>query len=270
MRLLTVVALIALFAARGEALERLCDSSFENCRTEVLERIRAEQVEVSVAAWFFEDARFSHELIERWRAGVPVRVLGDPRANAQHPLNGTLLAAMADAGIPIRKRIAAGIEHWKLNPYRNYVDETIYGTDDPSLVDSFKTKYDDAWMDTASYANYANAPNSSLARRYPIYPIDPDLNLAPSSGSSSYRSRSVSGYNAETQRIDVIMYRITDQAHVDSVIKAFRRGVAVRLYTEQEMYRAPGYIWHSMSVDKMYAAGIPVITRSWCCSTASR
>jgi hypothetical protein len=286
MRYLAAVALVAVIAPRASALERLCDSSFENCRTEVVERIRAEQVEVSVAAWFFEDPRFSNELIARWRAGVQIRVIGDPRANAQHPGNGPILDAMAEAGIPIRKRIAAGIEHWKLmlfagqgvvyfgaanfsadafvpyDPYRNYVDETIYGTDDPSLVDSFRTKYDDAWVDSTNYANYANAPNSSLTRHYPTYAIDPDLNVAPSFGSSSYRSRSVARYNAETERIDVIMYRITDQAHVDAVINAFRRGVAVRLYTEQAMYRAPGYIWHSMSVDKMYAAGIPVRDRA--------
>jgi hypothetical protein len=286
MRYLAAALVIVIFAPRASALERLCDSSFENCRTEVLERIRAEQVEVSVAAWFFEDPRFSNELIARWRAGVAIRVIGDPRADAQHPGNGPILTALGDAGIPVRRRIAAGIEHWKLmlfagqgvvyfgaanfsadafvpyDPYRNYVDETIYGTDDPALVDSFKTRYDDAWVDTANYANYANAPNSSLSRQYPTYPVDPALNIAPSFGSSSYRSRSVARYNAERERIDVIMYRITDQAHVDAAIKAFRRGVAVRLYTEQAMYRAPGYIWHSMSVDKMYAAGIPIKDRA--------
>jgi phosphatidylserine/phosphatidylglycerophosphate/cardiolipin synthase-like enzyme len=281
------VLVFVLVGARPAAgLERLCDSSYENCRTELLDRIRAESVEVSVAAWFFEDARFSHELIARWQAGVPIRVIADPRANQQHPVNATILDLMADAGIPMRKRVAAGIEHWKLmlfagqgvayfgaanfsadafvpaDPYRNYVDETIYGTDDAAIVDSFKTTYDDAWVDVVSYRNLANAPNESLTRHYETFPVHPDLNFAPASGSSSYRSRSVARYKAESERIDVIMYRITDQAHVDNVIKAFQRGVHVRLYTEQAMYRAPGYIWHSMSVDKMYAAGIPIRDRA--------
>src|SRR5204863_8587818 len=139
---------------KGEALERLCDSSVEDCRSEVIDRIRAEAVEISVGAWFFEDARFTSELIARWRAGVKVRVLGDPDANAQHPVNGTLLDDMAAAGVPIRHKVSSGIEHWKLmlfagqgvayfgaanfsadafvpnQPYLDYVDETIYGTDD--------------------------------------------------------------------------------------------------------------------------------------------
>jgi hypothetical protein len=29
-----------------------------------------------------------------------------------------------------------------VDPYRNYVDETIYGTDDPFLVNSFKSEFD--------------------------------------------------------------------------------------------------------------------------------
>jgi phosphatidylserine/phosphatidylglycerophosphate/cardiolipin synthase-like enzyme len=269
----------------ASAFERLCDPSFADCRTEVLDRIRAEQVEISVGAWFFEDARFTMELIRRWNAGVRVRVLADPRATPAHPTNGVLLDDMAAAGIPVRKRIARGIEHWKLmlfagqnvayfgsanfspftfvpsDPYRDYTDETIYGTDDPDVVNTFKTKFDDAWIDTTNYANFANAPDSSLVRGYPIYPSDPELNFAPVFGSQSYRSRSVALYNAETEKIDVIMYRITDQAHVDAVIAAFKRGVPVRLYTEQQVYRQTNYIWHSMSVDKMYAAGIPIKIR---------
>ena len=284
-RLVLILVPLLLAASDATALERLCDPSFENCRTEVIERIRAETVEISVAAWFYEDARFTNELILRWRAGVRVRVLGDPRANTQHPANAQLLTEMANAGVPIRKNIGSGIEHWKLmlfagqdvvyfgsanfsgdafvplDPYRNYVDETIYGTSDPQIVNSFRTKYDDAWTNTTLYANYANAPNSSLARHYSTYPIDPALNFAPASGSASYRSRSVVAYNAESAKIDVIMYRITDQAHVDALIAAHRRGVPVRIYTEQEMYRDPTQLWHSMSIDKLYMAGIPIRDR---------
>ena len=130
------------------------------------------------------------------------------------------------------------------------------------VVNSFKTKFENAWVDTTNYTNYANAPNSSLVRRYPIYPIDPELNLAPASGTASYRSRSVAAYNAETQRIDVIMYRITDQAHVDALINRFRAGVPVRFYTEQAMYRDLTQPWHSYSVDRLYAAGIPIKDRA--------
>jgi phosphatidylserine/phosphatidylglycerophosphate/cardiolipin synthase-like enzyme len=275
-----------LAASPANALERLCDSSFENCRTEVLNRIRAEKVEIIIGMWFFEDARFSNETIYRWNAGVQVRVLGDTRSNKDHANNAVILQQMADAGIPIRRRIASGIEHWKLilfvgqnvayfgsanfnpqawvpnTPYVDYTDETIYGTDDPSVVNTFKTKFEDVWIDTVAYTNFANAPNSSLARKFPIYPTDSELNFAPVFGSDSYRSRSVRLYDAETQKIDAIMYRITDQAHVDAIIRAFKRGVPVRIYTEPVVYRQSTYIWHSMSVDKMYAAGIPIKMRA--------
>ena len=270
----------------AHALERLCDSSFENCRNELITRIQAEQIGIDVGAWFFEDSRFSSELIKRKQAGVPVRLIADPDADKQHPLNGPLLDQMAAAGIPIREKTSGGIEHWKAMifagqnvlyfgsanysvnafvpnvPYRDYVDETVYLTDDPDVVNSFKTKFENAWLDTTNYISYANAPNSSLARRYPIYPIDPELNWAPASGTASYRSRSVAAYNAETQRIDVIMYRITDQAHVDALIKRFRAGVPVRFYTEQAMYRDLTQPWHSYSVDRLYAAGIPIKDRA--------
>jgi HKD family nuclease len=284
--LLGFLWLTVLFVPGAEALERLCDSSFENCRTEVINRIRAERVEISVGAWFFEDPRFTNELIYRWKAGVRVRVLADPDANIQHPANGPILDQMAAAGIPIRHKASKGIEHWKLmlfagqnvvyfgaanfsenafvpaEPYWRYVDETIYGTDDPSVVNSFRTKYDDAWVNTTSYANYANAPNSSLVRSYPTFSIDPELNFAPATGSASYRSRSVAAYNNERQKIDIIMYRVTDQAHVDAIINAHRRGVPVRIYTEQQMYRDRSQLWHSMSIDKFYLAGIPIRDRA--------
>jgi phosphatidylserine/phosphatidylglycerophosphate/cardiolipin synthase-like enzyme len=285
--LICVTTTIALTHAQpAQALERLCDSSFENCRTELLTRIQAERIGIDVGAWFFEDARFTAELVKRQQAGVPIRVIGDADAERQHPLNTTLMDQMAAAGVPIRQKTSGGIEHWKVmifagqnvvyfgsanysddafvpnDPYRDFVDETIYLTDDPDVVNSFKTKYDSAWVDTSNYTNYANAPNSSLARRYPVYPLDPELNWAPATGTASYRSRSIAAYTAEKQRIDVIMYRITDQAHVDALINVFRAGVPVRIYTEQAMYRDLTQPWHSYSIDRLYRAGIPIKDRA--------
>lgn len=291
LRMLCCLALAMLVlhctAPRADALERLCDPSFENCRNEIITRIRAEAVGIDVATWFFEDSRFTDELIAKARAGVPIRVLVDPDANVQHPLNKTLIDALAAAGIPVRHKISSGIEHWKMmlfdgqnvvyfgsanfsvdafgpyDPYKNFVDETVYLTDDASVVTTFMTRFEDAWVNTTAWANYANAPNNSVFRKYPIVVTpNPELNFAPASGSSSYRTRSVNAYNAETQKIDVIMYRITDQAHVNALINAKNRGVPIRFYTEQLMYRDPTQLWHSMSVDKLYMAGIPIRDRA--------
>lgn len=106
------------------------------------------------------------------------------------------------------------------------------------MVNSFKTKFDDAWTDTASYANYANI-TGPLTRVYPIYTIDPELNFPPS---QDYGKRAVTAYNNETLRIDAVMYRITDRRHTDAIINARSRGVPVRMIVENAQYRSPDYI----------------------------
>ena len=50
--------------------------------------------------------------------------------------------------------------------YSNYVAETVFFTDDPAGVNSFKTKFDDSWTDTTSFANSANI-TGALTRTYP-------------------------------------------------------------------------------------------------------
>jgi hypothetical protein len=77
----------------------------------------------------------------------------------------------------------------------------------------------------------------------------------------NYRTRAVNAYNAETQRIDAIMYRITDRAHSDALIKAVQRGVTVRLITEQNEYRDKNRLWDAWNVDRMYMAGVQVRLR---------
>ena len=99
--------------------------------------------------------------------------------------------------------------------YTNYVAETIYFSDDPAIVNSFKRKFDDLWVDTTNYVVDSNV--SSRTRVYPLYTISTDLNFPPSQG---FASRLIALEKAETQKIDVIMYRITQQAHSDALIAA--------------------------------------------------
>ncbi len=280
--ILTAFALVGLVVPRAHATEQLCDSSFENCRTQLLDLINNENVEIDVGLWFMEDSRYSAAIIRRWNAGVPVRILMDPRATATDPINGQIMQDLANAGVPMRKRIASGIEHWKMmllagqgmvefgsanfsndgfvpvDPYKNYVDETVYYTDDPSVVNSFKTKFDDAWTDTVAYANFANA-SGPLLRSYPTFSIDPELNFPPS---QDFGARSVKAYKAEAQtaikKIDVIMYRITDRRHTDALINLFGQGVAVRLIGDHKQYRSPSRLWDAWNIDRLYAAGIPI------------
>jgi phosphatidylserine/phosphatidylglycerophosphate/cardiolipin synthase-like enzyme len=279
--LLGIVAVVCLLHAAPARAERLCDPAGEDCRALLINLIRAERTGLDVAFWFMEDARYSAEIIRRFQAGVPVRVLFDTRANPGHPVNAQIVEQLRVVGIPIRQRVASGILHWKMmlfagqqqvefsganyspdalvftDPYRNYVDEAILFSDEPATVRSFMQKFDDLWTNTTAYANYANV--TALRRSYANFPISPELNFPPA---VSYRDRAVSAYNAERSGIDVIMYRITDRAHTDAVIAAMQRGVRVRLITEQVEYRNAARPWHSWNVDRLYMAGAEIRHRA--------
>ncbi|MCU1382881.1 MAG: hypothetical protein JWL71_1578 [Acidobacteria bacterium] len=263
--------------------EWLCDASFEDCRTPLIRLIQKENVGIDVAFWFMQDARYKTEIIRRWNAGVPVRILVDPLANASYPGNDQMLAEFAAAGIPMRMRksTAPGILHWKMmlfvgqnqmefsganysptafvpaDPYVDYEDETLYFSDDLAVVQSFMTEYDTHWIETANYADYANI-TSPPARKYPIYAKDPALNFPQG---EDYALRLLKRYPKENQAIDVIMYRITDERETNALITAMQRGIPVRLISDLKEYRLPSRQWVSYNLDKLYAAGVPLRVR---------
>ena len=266
----------------ASAQERLCDTSFEDCRSPLWNLIDAETQGIDVAFWFMDDVSYVPKLIAKHNAGVPVRVLVDPRANNSHPINTQVLNDLAAAGIPMRKNIAAGgVLHWKMmlfvgqnkvqfsaanygpqnfeptTPFSNYIDEIIYFSDNTSIVNSFKTKFDDKWIDTTRFANHANI-NGPLVRKYPIFTKDPQLNFPPE---ESFANRAVSQYNQENQKIDITIFRNTDERHTDAFIAALNRGVPVRILNEPETYRTTTYFKHSFNIDRMYMAGAVIKNR---------
>lgn len=277
------MAFIGGSATPARALDRLCDPSYQDCRAILINYIRAETVGIDVGFWFMEDARYTTELINKFNAGVPVRVIMDTRANDTNPYNAQRLAELQAAGIPMRRRTGSGIMHYKMmlfagqgivefsganfsadawvytTPYVNYVDESAYFTDNASFVHSFMSKYDDLWTDTTYYTNYANI-STPLVRSYPTgYVKDPQLNFPPA---ESYANRAISRYNKETQKIDVIMYRITDRRHTDAMIAAAGRGVPVRIISDPQQYRDPKRLWDAWNIDRMKMAGIPIKMRA--------
>ena len=280
--LAVVATLFLIGTAQAQVLpERLCDPANTDCRQILINTIRAEQVRIDVAFWFMEDPWYADELIKKHQANIPVRVIVDSRANSTYPKNGPILDKLEAAGIPMRERFQSGILHWKMmlfhgqnivefsganySPdawgplaqplYSNYIDEAILFTNKQSIVDSFRTKYDDLWVNTIQYRDYANI-TSLPTRAYDIFPKDPELNFAPS---QSYANRAVNRYNDETEKIDVIMYRITDQRHTNAMIDAVvNRGVPVRLISEPNQYRDPTRLWHSWNIDRLYMAGVSI------------
>lgn len=280
--ILTVVAISISMSSRASAQERLCDNSYEDCRTPIIQLIRSENVGLDVSFWFMTDTRYSTEIIKRWQAGVPVRIILDTRADANYPANATVRKSLISAGIPIRTKVTPGINHWKVMiyagqakmqfsaanfangsyspviPYTNYVDEAVYFTDDPAIVTSFQRKFDDIWTDTINYQNLANV-KTPLVRNYPTFAISSDLNFPPD---NDYQDRVISGLKAETSRVDAVMFRITSNKIPDQLIKMKQAGIPVRLITDQAQYRTTAYFWDAYNVDRMYMAGIPIKWKS--------
>src|SRR3954464_11196731 len=187
-RLLTAltIVLFSLVARTASATDTLCDAAFQDCRAPLIQLIRQENVRIDVAFWFMEDSRFSTEIIKRWQAGVPVRVIIDQRAfpsmGGAHPVDEQIVQTLVNGHIPIRQRSLSNsyILHWKTmifagqntvefsganysptafvpqSPYSDYEDEAIFFSDDPSIVGRYMTKYDDLWTSTTNYADYAN------------------------------------------------------------------------------------------------------------------
>ena len=288
-RVLAVLALVLLgTVAPARASEWLCDASYQDCRAPLLTLIRNEQYGIDVAFWFMEDARISTEIIKRWQAGVPVRVIVDQRANpafgGTHPINAEIVQTLVAAGIPIRQRALTNgdILHWKMmlfvgqntvefsganysstafvpqTPYVDFEDEAIYFTDEPSIVNSFKTKYDDLWIDPVNYADYANILTPP-ARVYPIFTKDPELNFPQQ---ESYANRVLGKYPKEKQRVDIIMFRITDERETNAIIATVQRGIPVRLITDLDEYRVPKRQWVSYNLDKLWASGVQFRVRA--------
>jgi len=282
--LVLALGILFLSSIPAAAQDRLCDPGDEDCRAILINYIRNETQGIDVGFWFMEDARYTTELIRRHQAGVPIRVLMDPRANPTYPLNAERLNELQSAGIPMRKRLTNYILHWKMmlfhgqnvvefsganysadawrpatsTPYENYTDEGILFTSDTAITNSFRTKFDDYWTDTVDWADYANI-TPPLTRKYDIYPKDPSLNFPPA---ENYRTRSVNAYKAEQRKIDVIMYRITDRAHTDAILADVQRGIPVRLITEPEQYRLVSRMWHAWNVDRLYVGGVQIKHRA--------
>jgi hypothetical protein len=145
-------------------------------------------------------------------------------------------------------------------PYQDYIDEVVYLTDDPRLTSTFATKFEDYWTDTTgNFKDFANV-TAPYARYYPVVSQDPAMNFPPT---QDYATKATTHYGREPAgvnggKIDVIMYRMSDAKHADAMISALKRGIPVRLITEEENYRDTRYIWHSYNADRMWAAGVDV------------
>lgn len=283
-------ALILISAQLSSAQERLCDPSFEDCYTPLLQTVQAETAGIDVALYMIELPGLADAIISRYQAGVPVRLIVEPRASAKFSQNQPLLDRFKAAGIPMRYKLGDGIVHAKMllfagqnkvvfsssnfgdgdlrpyEPYANYVDGVWYFSDDPHVVNSFKTRYDDNWTNTSLYGDYANIPEA-LTRNYQTYPIDPSLNFLPNKNpGEDYSTRTIALIDQETRKIDLTMYRLTEPGICDALLRAMTRGVEVRLLAEPNEYRfdasrTGSELTGPYNIDRLYAAGVQIRMR---------
>jgi phosphatidylserine/phosphatidylglycerophosphate/cardiolipin synthase-like enzyme len=282
MRLLfAIVAALVIAAPTDATADEFCEPAGTDCRARLLAYINREAIGLDVGMEEMTDPVIADAIIARFRARVPVRLLVEPRRNRTEPLNAPILDKFKAAGVPMRYRKVGDFLHWKMmifagqntvefsaaqftkkylipvQPYVDFTQDPIFFSTDTAIVNSFERKFDDAWVDTVNFGNYANS--LSVARAYPTYAIDPSLNFVPA---SNFGNRAKLLYDAEQSGIDVIMYKITDMLHADAMIRAVKRGVPVRLITEPNRYRNPENTWQAYNLDRMYAAGVRIRERA--------
>jgi hypothetical protein len=270
--------------------EWLCDTQYQDCREQILNLIRNElnihrneptrAVGIDVGFWYMEDDRYVYELVRAHQGGVPVRVLVDQRGN-KYRLNETMLTRLRDAGIPMRDKFGGDVLHWKMMlfhaqntvqfskanynawalapqiPNVSYDDEAVFFTNDSRLTNSFRARFDQRWINTTLFRNYANI-TAPLAPRYSGVSIHSSMNFPPD---QDFSVRSVSRYNAEPQGIDAIVFRVTDHNQANGMINAVARGVPVRLITEPSEYRNRTRVWDAKHKDRMYMGGVQMKVR---------
>lgn len=261
------------------AQEQLLFPAVHNAKGPLLERIRNERVRIDVAVWLLDDREITQALVDKHRAGVPVRVIGDRVAvfeSASH--TGREFSHLASNGVPVRLRYFPTsfpeIMHWKatifvgqnvvefgsanyttfeLAPWSptNFKDETALFTDDPALVRAFLTMFDRMWANTDRFLNWPDAyrretgeawttPMSvSPTRLEPDYPTNVP-GMVWSQGPDLIRAM-LAEIEREGSRIDLVSYRLTDPGLTEALIRRHRAGVPVRVFIEPTQYRNRAY-----------------------------
>src|SRR5689334_21134748 len=179
-QVILALILFTLLSIHAQAQDRLCDTAFEDCRQPLWDLIDHETVGIDVSFWFMQDTSISNKIIARWQAGVPIRILVDPRANPTYAGNEQVLDSFKAAGIAMRYKTGGGILHMQMTifhdenslqftgskhsdhffvpttPISNYIYDAIYFSFNDSLIQSFKIKYDDCLTDRVNHADYGN------------------------------------------------------------------------------------------------------------------
>jgi len=162
----------------ARAADQIYFSAIDNVTNILVQKINAETVRIDMSCWYLSEHAISIALINKFKSGVPVRLIGDRGSIFEiDPATKNEFYWLANQGLPIRLRFNPTwypeIDHWKATVFAgqnlvafgsanyaptelapasptNYDDETVLVSDDSTLVKAFKTKFDRYWNDTTA------------------------------------------------------------------------------------------------------------------------
>ncbi|HEY1910518.1 MAG TPA: phospholipase D-like domain-containing protein [Vicinamibacterales bacterium] len=176
----------------------------------------------------------------------------------------------------------------------NFDDDSELFTTDPTLVGAFETKFDVIWNDTTTEphsiisgppylkdwndacaheptgncADYATQyPNPApmvinTARLEPDNPMPADLYWGQG---TEFNARMVQEVNNETSNLDIIIYRLEVSDLTQALLSRFQAGVPLRMIIDPAQYTDnvwPEYWLTHANIDRLYAAGVPILQRT--------
>jgi hypothetical protein len=301
------------------AADRIYFPAVDNVTNLLVAKINAETVRIDISSWYLTEHSISIALVNRFQAGVPIRLIGDRGSIFDiDPITKREFYWLASFGLPIRLRYNPTwypeIDHWKATifagqnlvafgsanytPFElapasatNYDDETVLLSDDPTLVNAFRTKFDRLWNDTTQepeslvamppyFKNWddACALESACADYTTLYPnrVPMVVNTARLEADFAtpadliwgqgpdFNNRLVQEISNERTRIDFVVYRLTVDNITQALITKHQSGVPMRIIIEPNEYLNrvwPEFWLTHANLDKLWASGVPIKQR---------
>jgi hypothetical protein len=290
-----VLLTAALAASAAAAQEQFLFPRKDNVKDAIVARINAETVRLDVTTWYLTEREITTAIINRFKAGVKVRVLGDRVSIFEiDPNTRREYEHLASNGVPIRLRYSPTtfpyIMHWKAGIFvgqglvefgsanwtafelrpassTNYKDETAMFTDDPGVVAAMKSRFDQFWADTTYFRDWPSAYKAETGQDWTTpmtidrTRLEPDV-TGPSTmiweQGSVLNNRMASEIAAESIGVDMVVYRLSVPNITDALVKRLNAGVPVRVMVEPTQYRQiswPEYWLTGARIDQLWVAG---------------
>ncbi len=180
------------------------------------------------------------------------------------------------------------------NSATDFDDDSEIFTSDSTIVNAFKTKFDVMWQDTTIEPNSilsgppylkdwndacANEPTGGCSDYHTLYPNPAPMNIStarlegdnPSPADlywgqgTDFNNRLTQEITNESSLVELIVYRLEVDNITQALLSKHQAGVNVRVIVDPAQYTNnawPEYWLTHANVDKLYAAGVPMLQRT--------